>query len=302
MTGVQTCALPILVGNQYTTSQITANALQANNTVNTATLSVTGPTYTDKLQANTLVNTSALSVSGNTYANYIAANNYLSVPTALITTKLDANSAPYSYFANVVASSVQVNGNFVVAGQTIYSSNTFNLATGVLSNQNGFLNVYRPSGANAALRWYESGGVWQTLDVNNSTYYRVLTDEYLSGLSNSQNPLDVATSWAVANANTWLQSNIASTLAASKTYTNTANTYLQNLINPFSNFSQAAYNQANATNSYATSGYAQANAATNSATSAYLNANAAFIQANAAYNQANITNSYGSSEIGRAHV
>ena len=107
----------------------------------------------------------------------------------------------------------------MVAGQTIYASNTFTLATTVLANQNGFLNVYRPSGANASLRWYESGGVWQTLDVNNSTYYRVLTDEYLSGLSNSQNPLAVATSWAVANANTWLQSNDATTLSRSEEHT-----------------------------------------------------------------------------------
>jgi len=67
-------------------------------------------------------------------------------------------------------------------------------------------------------------------------------------------------------------------------------------------YSQAAYAQANATNQYATSAYAQANVTNNYATSAYGQANAANSLAGSSYIQANAANSLAQSGYNQANA
>jgi hypothetical protein len=122
-------------------------------------------------------------------------------------------------------------GTFTINGATIYNSASLTLGV-CTANQNVTLNGYRNPGPNAAIQWNQASNVWTVLDVNNSNYYRILSDEYLCGSSSLQNALTIATSYALANANTFLQSTIATNLATAKSYTDTANTFLQSYSYP----------------------------------------------------------------------
>ena len=74
-----------------------ANVIQANTSVNTATLSVTGSSYTNLLQANSSVNTATLSVTGSSYTNVLQANS--SVNTAIVTST-----------GNIIGQNLKANG------------------------------------------------------------------------------------------------------------------------------------------------------------------------------------------------
>jgi hypothetical protein len=67
-----------VIGSTYT------DILQANSSVNTASLTVSGPAYVNVLQANTSVNTRTLTVTGSAYVNVLQANT--SINTILLNT------------------------------------------------------------------------------------------------------------------------------------------------------------------------------------------------------------------------
>jgi hypothetical protein len=132
-----------------------------------------------------------MSVVANTYSNLLVANTEIALGTYPYPIYINSTTAQ---LPNVVASSVQVNGNFVLDGQTIYASNNFTLAQGVLTNQNGYYNVYRPnSSANATIRWNESSQYWDLLDVNDSNsttqYSQILTANLITQVATGTSTL-----------------------------------------------------------------------------------------------------------------
>jgi hypothetical protein len=215
------------------------NALQANSSINTATISVTGSAFVNALQANSSVNTSSfnassatvtnaiignniqantglssntLSVAGGTFANTIVANTSIDVPTITISSKLDANSAPTSFFQNIqTTGQVSVGGNFVINGATVYNSNTFTLNAGSGVGQISSFNVNRgSSGANAEIRWNEPLKYFDIIDVDNPTSYsKILTANLISGSVTSTSSDTIASSAAANTLNNSINTNLA---------------------------------------------------------------------------------------------
>jgi hypothetical protein len=292
------------------------NVLQANTSVNTATASITGTTLTGSLQANTSavvgtlqantsVNTTTASITGTLFTNVLQANSSLTVPTAnanllnantvVVSNLLNGNtSAAYFNSLQVQGGGLTVNGNFVITGTTVYTSNTFLLSSNVTSAISSYYNVDRGStGVDASFRWNELAKHWDMLNVTSNTYFRVLTDEYFNDTLTSNSTTSVATANAVNAlnnifnaANTFLQAGVVSNgLYANAAYAS------QNTTGSYANsaFLQAnsAYASQNVTGTYANSAYAQANTATNNAGGASLYANGAFTQANASFVHAN---------------
>ena len=185
------------------------NTLQANSSVNTNTLSVTGTGYINTLQANTNVNTSTLSVTGTTYTNVLVANTSLTTPTATISTQLIANNAT-GFFNNLqTLGQLSVGGNFVINGATVYNSNVFTINANSNIGQISTFNVNRgSSGANASIRWNELSQYWDLNDVNNSTFYRIHTDEFLTNSLTSTSTSLIATANAANALYTYLTSNV----------------------------------------------------------------------------------------------
>jgi hypothetical protein len=221
--------------------------LQANSSVNTATISVTGTGFVNLLQANSSVNTAiitatnsitgrniqantglsstTLSVAGGTFANTIVANTSINVPTIIVTSKLDANSAPISFFNNIqTTGQVSVGGNFVINGDTVYNSNTFTLNANSATGQISSFNVNRgSSGANAAIRWNEPQKYFDIVDVDNPTSYSKILTANLISSSLTSTSTDTFASSAAANT---LNNNINTNLALVQGIDSTQNTRL----------------------------------------------------------------------------
>lgn len=227
------------------TNNVITNNLQANSSVNTANASITGTTYTKFLQANTRVNTTTLNVSGTEYVDTVAANTLVTTPALTVATSISAPNATVTANSMTVGTGgLSVVGNFTINGSTVYNTNQFTLSAGT-PNQFGYFNVYRTGTANATIRWNETTKYWDMIDVNNSNYYRILTEQQLSSSPNNNNSANVATSAAVYSANTWLQANDALTLATSKSYTDANVSTLNTTISNLNTYAQAAYNKAN---------------------------------------------------------
>ena len=240
-------------------NNIVANTINSSNTItgnniigvlvnstyaNIGTLSVSTNTFTNSLQANNSV-----------LANTITANTLVTSPTVVANTvtvnqKIDANSA--SAFVNSLAvgsGGLSISGNFTLTGSTIYAANTFQLSTGVSSAISSYISVARgSSGANAAFRWNEPLKYWETLDVVNSNYNRVLTDQYLSTVLTDTSTSNIAS---------------ASTANTLNNLINTANTYLQASISALNSYSTASYASQNITAIFANSAFTRANNSTN---------------------------------------
>ena len=225
------------------------NAVQANASVNTTSLTVTGPGFFDTVQANTRINTSTLTVTGNSYTNISIANSSINTPlvntavvnTAIVQTNtlnvigtqyvdtinantlinvpkitlptngfIDGGASGATISANgmsVGTAGLSVQGNFTINGGTIYNAPVFTLSSGTPNPAlvyNPGIAIYRNT-ANASIRWNETNKYWDTLDVLNGNYYRILTDEHLSGSTTSSSSTNVATSLAVSSANTQLK-------------------------------------------------------------------------------------------------
>ena len=214
-----------MTGKANTTNDIGVggNLYVSGNEVITGTTTMTGKANTTNdmgIGGNLYVTTSAtipnITLSGSLgSATAVGTFNTITANSITLTgaTAISAcNSSIVANSATIGTGGLSIAGNFTINGSTIYNSPNFVLGANT-PNQYVSLIGYR-SGTNAAIQWDQASNVWTVLDVNNSTYYRILSDEYFSGSSNLQNSTNVASSYAVANANTFLQSFTNSNISA----------------------------------------------------------------------------------------
>lgn len=244
------------------------NLLQANSSVNTATISVTGTGFVNVLQANSFINTpnvltnnaqaNTLSVSGGTFANTIVANTSIAAPILVVTNRIDANSAPVSFF-NAISTTgqVSVGGNFVINGSTVYNTNTFTINANSSVGFNGTFGVNRGlSGANAAIRWNEAQNYWDIRDVNNPTSFsKILTANLISDSISSTSSDTLASSLAANTLNNALQANVA-TIQGQIASINSSIVNIQGVDN-------GQNTTITSLNNYAATGFARANTSSN---------------------------------------
>ena len=264
------------------TNTVFADTVAANTVITAPTTNVTGTGYVNVLQANTSVNTNLVyansvitptsSVSGTAYANTFSANIAVTSPKVTVSSHVDANTAT-GYFNSIqTIGQLSVGGNFVINGTTVYNSNTFTLNSGSSTGQLSYFNVNRgTSGANATIRWNETDKFFDIRDVASSSYYRVLTDQFLSDSVSSANSKNVATSTAVktvndslSTANTFLQANTGLALQTALANTGAANNIIQTQISNLNTFSTGSFVQANASFLQANAAYSRANTSANS--------------------------------------
>jgi hypothetical protein len=251
-----------------------ANTVTANAIVNTVTLNVTGTEYVDTVAANTLVSVPTLNVNtvinantateyinsvqantistksltlttavvtGTEYVDTIKANTNISVPTANVSSRLDANSAAGYFDTLQTNGQITVGGNFVINGSTVYNSNVFTLNAGSSIGLASEFDVNRgTTGANASIRWNESQTYWDIKDVSTGTYYQVLTTQQLNNTVTSNSTILGATA------------NVANTLNNSII---SANNYTNNVLT----YATSAYNKANIANVLAQAAFDKAN-------------------------------------------
>ena len=197
-----------ILGNGRLTGSLTYNNGFANNSTVYGTSNVnyilantinnTGLVYTNALQANSSVNTAVLTVTGNTYTNYLTVNTAISVPTMTLTGSLLSATNATGYFNSLVTTGgLTVNGNFVLTGTTVYATNNFTLSANAASPVTSTFNVYRPSAANATIRWNETSKYWDLNDVNTSNFWRIHTDQFLSDNTQINGTTNIASSNAV---------------------------------------------------------------------------------------------------------
>ena len=130
-----------------------ANTLQANTSINTATLFVTGRSFTNTLQANTSINTATISVTGSSFVNNLQANSTINTFTLSVTGNsfvkvLQANtsintetlSVTGSSFTDILQANTQVNtalltasSNATIAGRATVGSLTSNTSISTTS-------------------------------------------------------------------------------------------------------------------------------------------------------------------------
>jgi len=286
------------------------NVLQANTSVNTANISISNTTFTDRLQANSSANTRTMSVTGTTHTDILIANTYSSAantfasdrttartlyannlvytPNITITNLIDANDAS-AFFQNVeIEDRLSIGGNFVINGKTIYNVNEFTLSAASPSITS-FFSVYRTNNAlqlansvfaNAQIRWNEAQDYFDIKDVaTENDYYRIITEQQISGSTTSTSTILAASS---AAANT-LNNNIQ-----------TANTFLNARIDTADSFANGAFVRANSSYTsqnisglFANSAFAHANASFAAANNVGPQIVPAFNRANAAFDKAN---------------
>ena len=252
---VVTAANIISTGSISANNTILADRLQANSTINTSI------GYASVWQANTRVTTNNVvtidaSASNTIYANVVSSNVSVITPRVSVSNLVDANNA--AGFFNTIQTSGQlsVGGNFVINGITVYNSNAFVLSA-ASPNQTSYIGVYR-AGANAYIRWNESTKIWDMYNVNNSNYYRILTDEFLNDTTTNTSTTLVATANAVYKATV--------NAAAASTYAN------------------GSFVKANAAFAQANAAFASANNVAPQVAPAFTQANSAFARANTSSN------------------
>ena len=204
---------PLVSSDTITNSgTVYTNQVRANSLITSTTINNSGFVYSDTVVANTSVTTPTLSSttinnSDTVRTNILTANISASVPTLSVATLIDGNTAS-GFLNNLYAQNMTVSGNFVQTGATIYAANTFVLSQNAASAINSYYNVDRgPGETQASFRWTEISKNWQTRNVTSGTYYRVLTDEYLSDSVNSTSSTSVAT----ANVANYLYNQILAT-------------------------------------------------------------------------------------------
>ena len=166
-------------------------ALSSGTGLNVSNNAIIGGTVTVGVNAliggNTSVGNSLAVTSDAVIGRNLDVGTVFTVPTAVITSTLTTPviNISNSFFANTADGSINnfyvdgqltVNGNFVLTGTTVYDTNRFTLNSGNSTGINSYFEVNRgTSGANAEIRWNESSKYWDILDVNSSTYYKVIT-------------------------------------------------------------------------------------------------------------------------------
>jgi len=164
-----------VVGSTYT------DILQANSSVNTATLTVTGPAYANVLQANSSVNTRTLTVTGSAYVNILQANTSINTATFnatgsayvnILQANTSVNTATFnatgSAYVNVLQANTSVNTRTLTVTDNAYvnvlqANNSVNTRTLTVTD-NAYVNVLQ---ANTSVNT-------RTLTVTDNAYVNVL--------------------------------------------------------------------------------------------------------------------------------
>jgi len=258
----------VVTGTEYVDT-VLANTVIAVPTANIATVinANTATGFFNRVQANNISTTgltlNTLVVTGTEFVDTIKANTNISVPTANVSTRLDANSA--SGYFNTLQTNGQftVGGNFVINGSTVYNSNNFTLNSGSTIGLSSEFDVNRgTSGANASIRWNESQTYWDIKDVSTGTYYQVLTTEQLNNTVTSTSTITAATANVANTLNNSINSSnvyLSGVISSTNTYLSgvitTANNYTANVLT----YATSAYNKANAANVLAQAAFDKAN-------------------------------------------
>lgn len=264
-----------------------------------------GTTLVVSNNANILKIAQANTVLANSIAGVSSTLN-IGPATLLITSPtLTATNTTATFNTLATTGSLQVGGNFVLTGSTVYATNNFTVGAGLAVPGNSVFGVYRPGAntSNAELRWNETNKYFEmndprtANDLANTLYFRVLTDEYRSDSTYNGGSTNVATSNAVS----YLQG-VANTANVRLQSIETINTNQNTSITQVNQFAAAgyahannAYASSNLVNQYAASGYAVANGANGLAAAAYGHANNAF-------NSSNNTNAYAVTGFARANT
>jgi cytoskeletal protein CcmA (bactofilin family) len=172
------------------------------------TLNVTG---------NTTVNGSITVANNATFGNNITAVSNITAPRLVGSISVTTPTLSVLSSATVYGQ-LQVAGNFVLAGATVYSTNTFTLNAnsniGVISS----FGVNRGASANASIRWNEPNQYWDIRDVNNPTSYsQILTANLISDSLSSQLSSPYVASQAAANTLNTSITNLSAALLANVT-------------------------------------------------------------------------------------
>ena len=165
-------------GDLYVGGDLDLNILEAREKINTATLSVTGTSYTSKLQSNNQVVTEALTANSNIYTSRLQSN------TSITTTELQANTvinaATISVTTGMYGNSVQANSSVNTSTASIVNSLFVNkvqantsVNTSAVSVSNGVFanNVVANSSISATNAYVTSNAyVTENLFVTESTH------------------------------------------------------------------------------------------------------------------------------------
>jgi hypothetical protein len=191
----------VATGNVWVTSNVRAANVVASRLYVSGTTQLVGT-------ANT---TADLGIGGN-----------LNVPNVLFMGNSTSSANIYSLTVGQSAGNggLTVQGNFTIASPTIYQAPSFTLygGTAITGGNFAYFNVNRLPGINASFRWSETNKEWGVANVDSGSVYRVVTDEYASGSSSSANSMTYPTSFALANANTFLQTTITTANTGLKSY------------------------------------------------------------------------------------
>ena len=234
----------VFVTSNITTSNIVASSVYVTNNVTTNNVVSSNVYVTSNITTSNIVATGNVWVTSNVQAaNVVASRLYVSGPTQLVGTAnttadlgIGGNlNIPNVLFmgnstssANIYALTVgqsagngglTVQGNFTIASPTIYQAPSFTLygGTAITGGNFAYFNVNRLPGINASFRWSETNKEWGVANVDSGSVYRVVTDEYASGSSSSANSMTYPTSFALANANTFLQSYTTTSISTANT-------------------------------------------------------------------------------------
>jgi hypothetical protein len=207
-------------------SQVFGGNVSSNNLVSTVNLLASGSANVRDLKANSSISAPYINATTRGYFEDITANNQINAAylnlSGNVTSDLNVTTNVNGYdftgnqatFNSIQAGQVSVEGNFVINGETVYNAPTFTLNSGSVTGQNSSLVVNRGvSGANAQIFWNEPLKYWQILNVSNSTFYRILTDDYLTSSLNVNDQYKVASAAAAYQLQTQVNS-ISSTLTA----------------------------------------------------------------------------------------
>jgi hypothetical protein len=264
-----------------------------------------GTTLTVSNNANILKIAQANTILANTIAGVGATLNIGPSILSITSPTLTATNTTATFNTLATTGSLQVGGNFVLTGSTVYATNNFTVGAGLAVPGNGTFAVYRPGAntANAEIRWNETrkyievNNPLSANDLANTLYFRVLTDEFRNDSTYNGGSTNVATSNAVS----YLQG-VANTANVRLQSIETINTNQNTSITQVNQYAAAgyahannAYTSSNLVNQYAASGYAVANGANGLASGAYGHANNAF-------NSSNNTNAYAVTGFARANT
>jgi hypothetical protein len=197
------------------TGKLIVGSIASNGDIGGATANIVGRIHTNTLVANSTINS-----SGPAYLDRVYTNNASQLSSTLINGDLN------------------VSGNFILTGTTVYDSNTIVLKSGsALPDGVGYATFGVNRGgtpingkANGEIQWDNITTTWKLRDVagtNNTIFYNIVTEKYTANLtnsglvqlSNSNTSLSITQALSLAGANS-LSQYIAATSAGANNYTN----------------------------------------------------------------------------------